>query len=93
MCASASTLYATCLDEWDLDWQAAGYDDAAGFVDACETWAWQMRELEADAVQRDQLDEPSAVDAACADRNAVFTDDLAVCEDYADVDWSTVPWK
>lgn len=84
MCQAATDLYGGCLEGWGSDWAAAGYRDGADFRDACETWAWEMRLLEAEAGQQ------GAVDAACAEREALFLE--GTCEDFTAVDWSARPW-
>ena len=48
MCAAAAVHTADCLAADELDWPAAGYDDEADFLDACATWAWELRVLDVD---------------------------------------------
>lgn len=85
MCVSAEVLYGGCLESWGASWSAAGYEDGADFRDACSTWAWEMRLLEADA----GLD--GEVDATCEERTAAFTG--GTCEAYTQIDWNVPPWE
>jgi len=87
MCDGAASLYGGCLGEWGADWPAAGYADEADFLDACATWAFQMRALEVDAGRTGD------VDAECAAREATFAADDATCEDYTTLDWNSPPWQ
>ncbi len=87
MCEGAAALYGGCLTDWGADWSAAGYTDEAGFLDACTTWAFQMRALEADAGRTGD------VDAECTAREARFTAEDATCEDYTGLDWNSPPWQ
>lgn len=87
MCAAAADLYGGCLDDWGVGWTAAGYADEYDFIDACETWAWQMRRLE------DRAGHNGATDAACARRTARFEAPDATCDDYTSIDWSSPPWQ
>ena len=84
MCAAAAELYGGCLEGWGTDWTAAGYDDKADFLDACDTWAWTSRELEAEA------DKEGAVDAECRSRQDTL--EGGTCDDFTALDWSGVPW-
>lgn len=93
MCAAAAALYGRCLDEAGADWAQAGFDDADAFTDSCETWAWEMRLLEADAVDRGHPEAQGAVDAACADRHAAMRAADAACAAYTGIDWSEPPWE
>ena len=52
MCAAAENLTASCLEGWDLDWDAAGYEDTDDFQNSCETWAWEQEQLNAAAKKR-----------------------------------------
>lgn len=61
-CLEATSTYGQCLEEWGLEWEDAGYRDAAGFQNACETWVWTEVQLRRDA----QVDEPArSVEATC----------------------------
>jgi hypothetical protein len=85
MCVAAADLYGSCLEAWETDWPAAGYDDRADFLDACETWTWTSRLLEEDA------DRAGEVDALCRERHELYVS--GTCEDFAGTDWSSVPWE
>lgn len=92
MCDAAAALYGACLDDAGLGWDAVGYADEAAYLDACATWAWELRVLERDAVKRGELDAPGAVDATCEAREVALTAPDADCATYDAMDWSTAPW-
>ena len=83
MCTAAAQRYGTCLEAWGTDWQAAGYQDEADFLDACDTWVWVSRELEADAGTEGR------VDAECREKRAVL--EQGTCDDFLELDWSESP--
>lgn len=97
MCDAAAGLYGSCLADWGVGWEAAGYVDEDDFLDGCETWAWELRILEAEAVRRDELDQAGAVDGLCEQREVALTeaaadpDDLE-CSAYTEIDWNEPPW-
>jgi hypothetical protein len=93
MCAAATTVYGTCLDDWELDWEAAGYRGPGDFDESCQTWVWEMQELEQDALKQGVLDESGAVAGACRERLAALSADDASCETYTALDWSRAPWE
>ena len=93
MCQAAGSLYATCLTDWGVDWSAAGYADEADFRVSCETWAWEMSILEADAIDRGALSEPGWLDRTCTERHSAFTAEDAECSTYSEVDWGQTPWS
>lgn len=84
MCDAAMQRAGVCLSEQGLSWVNAGYDDEAAWLDACATWAWEMRVLEADA------GEAGAVDDTCETRADLFSE--GDCDDWSAVDWNEVPW-
>jgi hypothetical protein len=86
MCASAAALYGGCLADWGADWMAAAYADEDDFLDACDTWAFEMRELEGEQHEGETSD-------ACVDRAAVFSSEEAACDDFTGLDWSLPPWE
>lgn len=92
MCDAATAVYGACLEPAG-GWAAGGYDDAADFTGSCETWAWEMRRLEADAVERGALDAAGALAAACRVRAEALSDDGATCDTFTDVEWHTPPWE
>ena len=93
MCSSAAELYGGCLEDWGVGWEGAGYEDREDFVDACDTWAWEMHVLEEDAVDRGVASDVGAVDAACEDRDAAMRAPDATCDAYTGVDWNEPPWE
>lgn len=87
MCAAAAAAYGACLDPDGAggappDWSAAGYDDQQGFLDACDTWAWEQR-LIAEAEGADDR-----VDAACADRAEALTAAGDPCAAFSAMEWA-----
>ena len=84
MCTAAAQLYGSCLSDWDADWTAAGYSDESDFIDACDTWAWEMRLLES------EHGGAGAVDATCSERTVQFSD--GTCSDFTETDWNEMPW-
>ncbi len=87
MCEAAASLYGGCLRDWGADWEAAAYTDEADFLDACTTWAWEMKQLERDA------DEIGATDETCEEREAAFADENATCDAFTGIDWHNPPWE
>ena len=92
MCEAATTVYAGCLEQWELDWPAAGYDDAQAFTASCETWAWEMRLLHRDALRRGYTADRTWLAQTCDERDATLSSESATCEDYTDIDWNELPW-
>jgi hypothetical protein len=92
MCMAAAELYGGCLTDWGAGWEAAGYTDEEDFLDACSTWAWELRILEQDAVDQGLIDQTGQVDATCAERQAAFVADEATCSTYTSIDWNDAPW-
>ncbi len=92
MCEAAAVLYGGCLRDWGAGWEAAGYDDEADFLDACNTWAWELRLLEEDAVERGVIEETGQIDGICLARRDAFTAEDATCSTYTSIDWNDVPW-
>jgi hypothetical protein len=102
MCVAATAVYGSCLGAAG-GWSAGGYDDADDFAGSCDTWAWEMRRLEDDAVQRGALDAPGAVAATCRARADALSDAAAAgdtasdaadsCAAFAAFDWHTPPWE
>jgi hypothetical protein len=86
MCEGAARLYGGCLRDWGAGWEAAAYADEADFLDACTTWAWEMKQLEAEAGRE------GSTEAACEERGAAMTADTATCEAFTGVDWHNPPW-
>ena len=92
MCAVAASVQCSCLDEWEADWTDIGYRDQAGFFGSCQTWAWEMRLLEEDALSRGEVEALGAVDRSCESRTSVL-EDAQGCDDWTAIDWSTTPWN
>ncbi len=87
MCQAAAALYGGCLTSWNADWEAANYADEDDFLDACATWAWEMRQLEVDA------HETGATEQMCVERSAAFSAEDATCDSYTTLDWNTPDWE
>ena len=66
--------------------------DEEDFLDSCETWAWELRLLEEDALDQGVIDEIGQVDATCRQRQAAFMADDATCDTYTGIDWNDAPW-
>lgn len=97
MCVQAEALYGTCLEQWGVGWEAAGYADGDDFLASCETWAWEMELLEEAAVKRGELEQTGAVDATCNERAEAFAAAQADtagpdCAAYTDIAWDQAPW-
>lgn len=87
MCAAAATAYGACLDPdgeggAPPDWGAAGYDDRRGFLDACDTWAWEQRLI------AEEEGAPDRVDAACAQREEALRAADDPCSAFSALEWS-----
>ena len=87
MCVAAASLYGGCLTTWGADWESANYADEADFVDACATWAWEMRQLEVDAGKI------GATDQTCLERSTAFQAEDATCDTYTTLDWNSPTWE
>lgn len=92
MCNAAAVLYGGCLADWGAGWEAAGYSDEEDFLDACATWAWELRLLEQDAVDQGVIDEAGQVDSTCEARRDALSADDATCSTYTSIDWNDAPW-
>ena len=79
MCREAKALTASCLLEWDLDWDAAGYEDADAFENSCETWIWEQEQLIEAAQKRG--DAVKSLEETCSNRAQILSSDTATCED------------
>ena len=84
-CDQAQRLFEACLDDWGIDWTDAGYQDADDYLDACLTWAWEMRTLAADA------GDPGAADSLCEERTTEL--ETGTCDAYLAIDWAYQPWQ
>lgn len=93
MCTAAAGLYGGCLSDWGAGWEAAGYTDEDDFLGACETWAWEMSLLEADAVARGDGGAAGALVQTCRARRDAFSAPDATCEAYTSIDWNARPWE
>ena len=76
MCAHATDLYGTCLDDWGLDWTAAGHEDADAHLESCEVWSWEQSLLHS----------KKTVNGICRERASLFHQ--GECSDYSDIDWN-----
>ncbi len=92
MCEAAAVLYGGCLAEWGAGWEGAGYSDEEDFLDACTTWAWELRLLEEDALDQGVIEETGQVDATCVSRRDAFLSEEATCSTYTRIDWNDAPW-
>jgi len=93
MCAQAAAVQCGCLDAWGSEWSDIGYRSQQDFFEGCQTWAWEMKLLESDAVSRGELDGPGALESACQDRTAILEAPDLTCDDWSALEWSVVPWE
>ena len=87
MCAAAAGLYGACLEDWGLDWSAAGYEDEDDYLESCRTWAWEMALLQQDALERGVEEAEGWLGTTCALRLRAFRSEDASCETYTSLDW------
>lgn len=85
-CEAAADAQAACLSASDLDWTALGYDNRDDWLEACQTWAWEQRQL-----ARDAGASASAVDDACQERESAM--DGGGCAEIQSFDWSDPVWE
>jgi len=90
MCSAAADLYGGCLEDWGVDWTAAGYEDDDAFLHSCATWAWEMQVLEDDAVDRGEA-QGGEIAGLCQDRRDALQAEDATCETYTAMEWEA-PW-
>jgi hypothetical protein len=67
MCESGRARWESCLADWGVGWEAAGFESADDWQGSCETWVWEQELL-----ARDADAPPSTVEDACADRAALY---------------------
>lgn len=92
MCAAAVVLYGDCLTAWGADWPAAGYEDAARYQNACDTWAWEMALLQDHAVEEGRQGAEGWLADTCQERADRLSAEEATCDDYTTIDWGEAPW-
>lgn len=68
MCESGRARWESCLSDWGVGWEAAGFESADDWQGSCETWVWEQELL-----ARDASAPPSTVEDACADRAAIYS--------------------
>ena len=63
--------------EWELDWDAAGYENNSDFQESCRTWIWEQQLLIEDA---NSLGEQTPnLAALCQERNTILKADQRDC--------------
>ena len=87
MCQAAEQLTGSCLKDWELDWNAAGYEDEDAFQNSCDTWVWEQEQL-IEAAQR-RGDSVTNLEETCSKRTQFLNSDAATCEDIGL--WSVEP--
>lgn len=92
LCVAAAEHQRACLVEWGVEWDAAGYEDEADFLLSCQTWAWEMSLLEADAVANGVLAQPGTLAETCTDWTTAYAETDMTCASELPVDWHTPPW-
>lgn len=85
-CEAAADAQAACLSASDLDWSALGYADRDDWLDRCQTWAWEQRQL-----ARDAGASADAVDAACQAEEALMQG--GGCDEIQSFDWNDPVWE
>ena len=86
MCERVVAQECGCLAQWDAQWSELGYSDQEDYFEACETWVWQMRLLEEDAGS-------DALDGHCQDWTETLDAGPMECGQWAESDWSDIPWR
>jgi hypothetical protein len=86
MCSSATQHLGGCLELMGANWMDAGYTDAIGFFESCETWAWVTRKLE------DEGGPSGATERQCIEWESQIESDGFICDDFDQIDWNTTPW-
>ena len=86
MCSIATRTLGGCIENDNLTWEDAGYDDARDFFHSCETWAWASRKLEDDAGA------PGMTTKTCKTWESEIESPTFTCEDFHALEWNTSPW-
>jgi hypothetical protein len=81
MCQSAEVLTENCLMEWELDWDAAGYENNSDFQESCNTWVWEQQLLIEDAESQGKQS-PNLADI-CLERKTIIRSDMTDCNEIA----------
>jgi hypothetical protein len=85
VCPPAASTYAACLAEEGRSWESSEWGSEADFLDACATWAWEVRRLARAERAHD------ALDAECADREALLGEEGASCAAWDQLAWDGLP--
>ena len=91
MCVSATVLYGACVQEWGASFEDAGYSSAQGFLESCDTWAWQRALFEKAALKDGVLEASGWLEETCEQGLSLFDAPDALCSDYFSFDWQAVP--
>lgn len=91
MCVSAALLYGACLQDWGSSFEEAGYSSAQGFLESCDTWAWQRALFEEEVLSGGAKKASGWLADTCEQGLEIFDRPGAVCADYFDFDWQMVP--
>lgn len=91
MCVSATLLYGACVQDWGASFEDAGYSSAQGFLESCDTWAWQRALFEEEALSEGALNAAGWLADTCEQGLSLFDAPDAVCSDYFGFDWLAVP--
>ena len=91
MCVSATLLYGACVQDWGASFEDAGYSSAQGFLESCDTWAWQRALFEEEALSEGTLKASGWLADTCEQGLVIFDAPDAVCSDYFEFDWQQVP--
>ena len=93
MCLSATVLYGSCIQEWEISFEEVGYASAQSFRESCETWAWQRSFFEEEALEEGLLAEKGWLEDTCGEGLALFDAPESNCQDYFSFDWTQVPGR
>ena len=91
MCLAGTLLYGACLEDWGLDWTAAGYADAQAHRDSCEVWAWEQAQFEAHARSQGIQSAEGWLADSCASGLDEFESPEATCSAYSEFPWTETP--
>ncbi len=89
MCQAAANAQEACLSEWEAQWVDFGYADKPDYLNACDTWAWEMDLLQKDAQPNDAT---STAQEICLERHNWLGSETFTCESWLSIDWNETPW-
>ena len=93
MCSAATRVYGGCLTSWDATWRDAGFADERDHFHSCETWAWEMRMLEKNALRRGNITALGHVDEHCSVKESELLSETMTCDEWSAIDWEAPLWS